>query len=68
VIELFGDLYHDPVVARRANREVKWNKTFEGRMQSFKSVGWDCLIIWGQELKHPDAVKAEIAKFAINST
>lgn len=63
VIELFGELYHDPNVAKRANRKVKWNKTLEGRLQSYKNIGWDCLIIWGLELKHPAQVKQKIAEF-----
>jgi G:T-mismatch repair DNA endonuclease (very short patch repair protein) len=33
----------------------------------YKTYGWDCLIVWDDELKDPDAVKAKIAEFVEGS-
>lgn len=56
VIECFGEYWH-----RRKN--IKWHQTEEGRIATYKTMGWDCLVIWEDELKMSDSVKAKIDGF-----
>lgn len=56
VIECFGEYWH-----RR--KSIKWHQTEEGRVETYKTVGWDCLVIWEAELKEIDKVKAKILDF-----
>lgn len=56
VIELFGDYWHNM-------DGIKWHQTELGRIATYKSVGWDCLIIWEHELKDIETVKAKIKQF-----
>ena len=58
VIELFGDYWHD---GKRL--KVKWKATEFGRRAVYSQLGFDCLIIWGHELKSPNEVVERIREF-----
>lgn len=60
VIEMFGEHYH------RTNSHIKVSllRTEEGRIAKFKEFGFNCLIVWGNEmLKNPELVKHKLAEF-----
>ena len=58
IIEVFGDYFHNP-----ERRNLKWNRTEKGRVEAYKSVGWDCLVVWERETKDIDALKRKISSF-----
>jgi very-short-patch-repair endonuclease len=53
VIELLGRYWHNP-------EEVP------ARMARFKECGWDCLVIWDDEFKNLETLKAKIVNFTCN--
>ncbi len=59
VIELFGDYFHTP----NKYINVGYLRTEKGRLGKFKEFGYDCLIIWEREMKHPEKVLAKIEEF-----
>lgn len=61
VIEVFGRRFHDPNVAKW---EIKWCRTEVGRIMTYNSVGFDCLIIWEHELKDENQLIKKIRKWA----
>jgi len=59
VIEFFGDYNHSFARTGRTREEEELY-----RMNKYRKVGYDCLIIWGKELKEsPDAVAKRILAF-----
>ncbi len=54
LIELFGDYWH-----RGENPQ--------NRIRLFKRLGWDCLVIWGKELKDPRRLKIRLERFCDNA-
>jgi hypothetical protein len=50
IIELFGRNWHDP-------EEVPQ------RMACFKPYGWNCLVIWDDEFKDMETLKAKVVNF-----
>ena len=56
VIELFGEYWHTV-------RADNYTKTEKGRIEYFKKLGWDTLIIWERELKDIGTLKQKILKF-----
>jgi len=61
VIEIFGRTYHDPNVSFR---DVPPLQTVEGRTEYFKKNGWQCLVIWDDEiLEYEDEVLTKIKNF-----
>lgn len=58
VIELFGDYWHD---GKRI--KVSWKSTEFGRNAIFSQLGFECLIVWGNELKSPDDLVKRIRSF-----
>jgi hypothetical protein len=57
VIELFGDYYHS------GKRIGNWNRTEQGRIETFSKFGFSCLVIWESELSNSDNVMAKIREF-----
>lgn len=57
VIELFGEYWHDGV------KGLKWKATEFGRKSIFSQLGFDCLVIWSKELRHPEEVIVKIREF-----
>ena len=56
IIEFFGDYWHTV-------RARKFKDTEQGRVELFRTYGFDTLIIWGRELKDIDTVKNKIKVF-----
>lgn len=61
VIEVFGRFYHDP---EKSFFDVDWKRQKEGRIAYFKQFGYDCLIIWDDELGDEKGVVERIKSFA----
>ena len=57
VIELFGNYWHT------GNRLKSWRNTELGRIMSYKCFGFDCLVIWEDELKDTKILKRRIKRF-----
>lgn len=56
VIEVFGEVYHNPEKYLRIwKKPLPWAKTESGTLMIYESVGWDCLIIWEDELDTEEA-------------
>ena len=53
VIELFGRYWHDA-------------KEIRTRKKKMKLLGWDCLIIWDDEIRNIDKVKSKVKTFVYN--
>lgn len=47
IIEVFGRVFHDP---EQSFFEVPWNKQYWGRLARYSQSGYDCLILWDDEL------------------
>lgn len=56
VIELYGDYWH-------SKDGTRWRQTELGRIMTYNSVGYHCLVIWQSELKNPDKVIEKIRVF-----
>ena len=48
IVEVFGRVFHDP---ERSFHTVSWNRTEIGRTAEYKKLGYDCLILWDDELE-----------------
>ena len=57
VIELFGNWFHSKEFAERHNRKYE---SPENRIEHFKRYGFDCLIIWENELKNENSIIEKI--------
>lgn len=65
LIEVFGDYWHglnkDP---RHYNsKDIPWHQTELGRIMTYNSLGFSCLVIWEHELKDEDTVVRKIKQF-----
>jgi hypothetical protein len=47
VIELFGEMYHDP---SRAKWKIPYRQTAPGRRRTFGKFGFSTLIVWSREV------------------
>lgn len=56
VIELFGQYWHSPLF----NQNVPQHRTYDATIKHYKKYGFDCLIIWDEELQHMEQVKEKI--------
>lgn len=56
VIELYGDYWH-------SKDGTRWRQTELGRIMSYNSIGYRCLVIWQSELKDTDKVVEKIQAF-----
>jgi len=48
LIEVFGRIYHDPVVTYKD--DIPWKSQYWGRLAHFSQFGYDCIILWDDEL------------------
>lgn len=48
LIEVFGRIYHDPEVSYKDH--IPWKSQYWGRLAHFSQFGYDCLILWDDEL------------------
>lgn len=60
VIEVFGRVFHDP---EESFFEVSWKRQYWGRMSYYSQLGYDCLILWDDELKNTERVVGRIEEF-----
>jgi hypothetical protein len=58
VIELFGDYWHGEKITGRTKEQEE-----ELRKSHFREYGYDCLIIWEDELKDIEKLKQKILEF-----
>jgi hypothetical protein len=56
IIEFFGDYWH-------GEKARTYQETEPGRIELFKKYGYNTLVIWGKELKHPETVMSKIREF-----
>jgi hypothetical protein len=61
VIEIFGRVFHDPEVTFK--NDVPWYRQYWGRMAYYAQFGYDCLILWDDELGDENAVINKIRGF-----
>lgn len=60
VIEVFGRVFHDPDASFF---EVSWHRQYWGRMAYYTQFGYDCLIVWDDELGDEVGVIEKIKAF-----
>jgi len=61
VIEVFGRLFHDPDVSPL---NIAWNRQYWGRKAVYGQLGYDCLILWDDELEPENKVVQKLNMFA----
>lgn len=62
LIELFGRIYHDPNKSFKA--KIPWHSQYWGRIAYYSQLGYDCLIIWDDELEDEEKVVERIKSWA----
>ena len=56
VIEVFGEPFHDPVLARKVlKRNIRWTVTEFGRKAVFAQLGYKCIVLWSRDLRTSNA-------------
>lgn len=56
VIEVFGEPFHDPVLARKVlKRNIRWTVTEFGRKAVFAQLGYKCIVLWSRDLRTANA-------------
>lgn len=58
IIEVFGRVFHDPRFSFRD--EIPWHQQYWGRMAYYSQLGYNCLIIWDDELEDKQKVVERI--------
>jgi len=61
VIELFGTPWHDPNHSEKI--QIKPSRTENAKRKFYESHGYDCLILWDDELNDEDGVLQKIKTF-----
>lgn len=61
VIEVFGRVFHEPNSSFR--KEIPWYQQYWGRMAYFSQRGYDCLILWDDEIGEDKLVLDKITSF-----
>lgn len=64
VIEVFGRAFHDPEASFFT---IDWKRQPEGRREVFKQHGYECLILWDDELDSEDFILSSINEFAVGN-
>lgn len=59
IIEVFGRPFHDPFSSFRVN--IRCRQSYWGRKCFFKSLGYDLMILWADELMNKDEVERKIS-------
>jgi len=62
VIEVFGEAFHDP---NNTKLEISYKRTEKGRIEAFKALGFDPLILWEKDIraKTEEQIGKEISEF-----
>ena len=63
IIEVFGEYFH----SEKCEKNIKWNRTEEGRIQSYSNIGFKTLVVWERETTNIGMVKNKIMDF-VNSS
>jgi len=58
VVELFGRVFHDPDFTFKD--QIRWHQQYWGRMAYYSQFGYECLIIWDDELINEEKVVERI--------
>ena len=58
-IEVFGEYHHNPLL----KKGLPWSRTQIGREEILKKYGWECLVIWDNELRNPEKVLEKVIDF-----
>jgi len=53
VIEIFGNYWHSPLF----NPHIDWKRTYKETINFYKEQGYDCLVLWEDEVKESVAVE-----------
>lgn len=61
VLEVFGRAFHDPQVS--FIDEIRWHQQYFGRMSYYAQHGYDCLILWDDELGNEEKVVEKVRRF-----
>jgi len=61
VIEVFGRVYHDPT--KTFKEEIPWHQQYWGRIAYYSQHGYDCLVLWDDELKDEKKIIDKINVF-----
>lgn len=65
VIELFGDWFHSKEFAEHFNRTFV---SVEDKIAHYKKFGFDCLVVWENELKNKETVLNKINNFIASNS
>lgn len=60
VIEIFGRAFHDPEIAFAP---VPYNRQEEGRIKIMKNEGYNCLVLWDDEVGNEEMVLNRVTDF-----
>lgn len=53
IIEVFGRVFHTPkIVLRKFKRSLPYNQTEEGTIKHYNNQGYDCLVVWEDEINN----------------
>lgn len=63
LLEVFGRAFHDPEVSFRA--EIPWHQQYWGRLAYYAGLGYNCLILWDDELGNEERVINKIQRFMV---
>jgi len=61
VIETFGRVFHDP--AKTFKKSIPYHQTEKGTMEHYEKYGFDCLVIWGEELDNEQNILDKLERF-----
>ena len=63
IVEVFGRAFHDPT--RSFRKDICWHQQYFGRIAYYAQCGYDCLIIWDDELRkgREEAINTKIGEF-----
>lgn len=61
ILEVFGRAFHDPKESFK--EEIPWHQQYFGRMSYYAQHGYDCLILWDDELRNEEVVAQKIERF-----
>jgi hypothetical protein len=61
IIEVFGRVFHDPDFSFRD--EIPWHQQYWGRIAYYAQLGYNCLVLWDDELNNEEVIIERIRGF-----
>lgn len=61
VIEIFGRVFHDP--EKTFKKEIPYHQTETGTIEHYASYGFDCLVMWEEELVNENKILDKLEGF-----